>query len=828
MGSLARQWTLSNFDRLVKRIQWSPALDHLVTLGFFEPASEDYQDIRAGGTDIKSARLLIEKILERSENAVEAFRSFVFKQHPGLEWKDASVSEESLKDERASTTDDQRDVRKRRLFRSGTSTNDQSSEKKVSGDGGHPIARPLIGLPSTQATRSAGASKRQRKKAAQSRARTRNVVITVGIVVVAVIASFWPQLRQAISPSAQPEVGQPPLRRGVSPSPQRGGPKEVIDFRNNALATLIHARAHDRAFLWLTEEDPQPVENVHVNLVITTKAAQMKEELNRERGRKTPAIKVPDHDPMHGKIPVDVADVFDPAIDDSTTNISTIILRAEAGMGKTFTFAKTMPLRWLKNSLFWPDLDLVFVIHLGDPQVQVANRLEDVFLEQFAESLTPAEKEAIMSFISKNPQRVLLVCDAFDEGENFVPPIIHKVIRGTLLPGLRVLVTSRPCIGIRKLAKFAHRQLEMLGIAKEDLPKFIEKQLRREEHADELARELTGQLNDRKDMVNLMGSPLIASLVCGFFAQEQYLPGSSTELYQRIIINLLRRANEKTFKGLLSDSDDNDQYPHILKLSGKAGDILDQLGQLALFGLRNGKVVFKKEEVDQFCSRAILEIGILMRLTKTGRALTPRDHVAFFHLTFMEFFAGYALSKKCVPPSSLKGGLIALPPDCVSRNLHEFPMERERNIIVWFFASGLWSLIDTGFALQKISWATAGAEIIYIDGNYTEFDNLVTTLCVVQQFLEVCGHNKRAGTTLPVECKEMNSSIIISSLKQLFREYPVLQNLISAPSWTRGDNCIWKHWVAISVLVVTGNIMGVFLYVFIIILYSKQLASASQ
>ena len=782
MGSLARQWTLSNFDRLVKRIQWSPALDHLVTLGFFEPTSEDYQDIRAGGTDIKSARLLIEKVLERSENAVEDFRSFVLKQHPGLEWKDASVCEESLKDGRASTScsDDQRDVRKRRASATSISTNDQVDAQTVSSDGCHGNPRPLIGLPPSQATRSA--SKRQRKKAAQSRARTRNVVITVaGIVVVAVIASFWPQLRQAISPSVQPEVGQPRL--------QRGGPKEVIDFRNNALATLIHARAHDRAFLWLTEEDPQPVENVHVNLVITTKAAQMNEEQNLERGRKTPAIKVPDHNPMHGKIPVDVADVFNPAIDDSATNISSIILRAEAGMGKTFTFAKTMPLRWLKNSSFWPDLDLVFVIHLGDPQVQVANRLEDVFLEQFAESLTPAEKGAIMSFISKNPQRVLLVCDAFDEGENFVPPIIHKLIRGTLLPGLRVLVTSRPCIGIRKLAKFAHRQLELLGIAKEDLPKFIQKQLRREENADKLARELTGQLNDRKDMVNLMGSPLIASLVCGFFAQEQYLPGSSTELYQRIIINLLRRANEKTFKGLLLDSDDNGQYPHILKLSGKAGDILDQLGQLALFGLRNGKVVFKKEEVDQFCSRAILEIGILMRLTKTGRALTPRDHVAFFHLTFMEFFAGYALSKKCLTPSDLGGGQILLPPGCVSANLKEFPMERERNIIVWFFASGLWSLLDTGFALHN-KWG-AGQGVIHVSGYREEVEDTVTTLGVVQQFLEVCNHDKRVGTASPVECEEMNSSNIISSLKQLVREYPVLQNLITAPSSVRGDHYDW-------------------------------------
>ena len=817
MGSLARQWTLSNFDRLVKRVQWSPALDHLVALGVFEPASEDYQDIRAGGTDIKSARLLIEKVLERSENAVEKFRNFVLKNHSGLEWKDESVCEERLTDDRvdlrATNSASQRHVRKR----SATSTNVQTGEQKVGGKltgGGHATHPPtsfLVGGARAM-------SKRRRKKADRIRARTCNAIILAGVVVLAVvIASFWPQLQQAISTSAQTGIGQPPLRRGVSPSPVRV-PKEVIDFRSNALATLIHTRAHDRTFLWLTEEDPQPVENVHVNLVITTKAAQLREEEDRKRGRKTPAIKVPDQDPMHGKIPVDVADMFNPAIDNSTTDISTIILRAEAGMGKTFTFAKTMPLRWLKNSSFWPELDLVFVVHLGNPQVQVVYKLEDVFFEQFGESVSPAEKKVIMSFIWKNPQRVLLVCDAFDEGENFIPLIIEKLIKRTLLPGLRVLVTSRPCIGIRKLAKFAHRQLELLGIAKEDLPEFIQKQLRREQHADRLTKGQTRQLKDRKDMVNLMGSPLIASLVCGFFAQEQYLPGSSTELYQKIIINLLRRANEKTFKGLLSIEDDYALNPHILKLSGKAEALLDQLGKLALFGLRNGKVVFKKEEVYQFCNRAILEIGILMRLTKTGSALTPRDFVAFFHLTFMEFFAGYALSKKCTSFFQNSWNLFQLNfprARCVSTNLKEFPIERERNMIVWFFASGLSSLLGKNALYYSDNAACREIRATArLDRNKRDALDWVIILSTVQLFSEMYVDARRAGIVSPVYCPTQAPFNILSSMNQVVQDYPVLKTLISASSWE--DDYVWMPVMSLFVYLATALIIGsIFVLTFI-------------
>ena len=464
-------WIRRNLVCLKQTIRPQEVLDRLTVLGHFKPGTEDYERIRHGPV-WESKQCLVSSVMRKGASGMGDFCRIVAELYPGRAWKGSSPGE--LLDVIGAQPTPSNAVRL--SPRAPARAANRATTPSTAIDGASPL--PASGRSSSTALPIRPFKTRVGLRRRTKKTMTRNVLSSSSLSLLLVgamaIAAYQIDYLQQWFPLV---MGENTRSACSNRTCQQKLPGEVADFKSGPLARSIEARAHDNAFPWL-DEPRQPVEKLHVNLVVTTKAEQPEQRKTKE-GSKTPALSIPSHGSTFERRPVvDVSDIFNPSVDGSTTPISTVVLRAESGMGKTFTFAKMMPLRWLEDKTFWPEFDLVFVISLGDPEIQNARTVKDVFFAQFGGSVAQGTINKVMDYIKSNPHRVLLICDAFDEGQKYLPNVVRKIFEGKVIPGLRLLITSRPCSGAKKLARHAHRQLDLLGLAKEDLPEFIRKQLR--------------------------------------------------------------------------------------------------------------------------------------------------------------------------------------------------------------------------------------------------------------------------------------------------------------------------------------------------------------
>ena len=428
-------------------------------------------------------------------------------------------------------------------------------------------------------------------------------------------------------------------------------PPAVLRFKDFQKAK-IEATARDNVLPWL-DLPPQPVGKLNVNLVLAekseTSATMEMSVVSRLLGMATESTQVQ----------ADVAKIFHPdPFDTMQTLVSRVLVTADAGMGKTFTFAKMMPMRWLKEPNFWPQFDLIFVVLLGNPQTSSANTLQDFLFSSFGAEVEQSTRKKVTRFVSENPERVLVICDALDEGRSSLSDEVSGILNGTKHSRLHILITSRPCKAATSISKEAHRHFKLLGIRKDDLPEFILNHLGRDEV---LANSLLADLYDRQDMLRLMTSPLIAFLVCGFFGQDKRLPATMTRLYENVVLNLIRRAGSK---GDINLSAEDYNTKSILELSEQPRHILTLMSTLAACAEEKNMVFFttkimsscfyRKTFSDPFWESLQLsylplvsKLGLLTYVTIYGPGLTSRVAFAFVHKTFQEFLAAFFMQRHC-------------------------------------------------------------------------------------------------------------------------------------------------------------------------------------
>eukprot|EP00117_Sycon_ciliatum_P021767 scpid95694/ scgid18974/ len=258
------------------------------------------------------------------------------------------------------------------------------------------------------------------------------------------------------------------------------------------------------------------VEDVHVNLIIVSRP-ELREEFEKSSSSSSQGTWRVDHVLAASLDHISLESIFDMDGQSVSNGGRTyrILVAAAAGCGKTFIFTRVAPLKWAKAEM-WNKFALVLTRKLYLKEVRRAANVCDLFGVGELGEFTGEERQAIDDFVREQPHRVCVVLDGLDEASDRKRSgFVSDIIRGEILRGIRLLVTSRPCQEMLSLGskKEFDASVELVGFRQEDVEHFIKKVMKEPEEASALVSEVQ---NDPY-LFSMMATPFLAMQVCKVF-----------------------------------------------------------------------------------------------------------------------------------------------------------------------------------------------------------------------------------------------------------------------------------------------------------------------
>ena len=320
-----------------------------------------------------------------------------------------------------------------------------------------------------------------------------------------------------------------------------------------------------------------------------------------------------------------------------------ILVQGQTGIGKS-TFVKKLAVDWAelddensadKQKDVLKKFELAVVIDLK--KVSKHQSLRDVISASdiFAEEET-AMKDGLLSYITKNQEKVLLVFDGYDEYHCGSNSEIFEIFRGNKLRNCCVLITTR-ISKADELREFKDVHAEITGFSAEDRMAFMRRMLGGKTEAKELMDHLMS-----KNLQDLARVPLLLLFFCTLWKKGKLksFPDTKTKLYLAIVQYVL-------------DHNEGKRCPaHVSKVQDLK-EILAEIGKVALECLLKDDHVF---EFDQLSAAILCEesriIGLL-QVTEYAENLRPAGMVSFIHKSTQEFLAAWYITYRCVPEGDL-------------------------------------------------------------------------------------------------------------------------------------------------------------------------------
>ncbi|KAL4680476.1 hypothetical protein H8959_022417 [Pygathrix nigripes] len=302
------------------------------------------------------------------------------------------------------------------------------------------------------------------------------------------------------------------------------------------------------------------------------------------------------------------------------------VLLGKSGMGKT-TLAHRLCQKWAEGHLDYFQALFLFEFR----QLNLITRFLTPSQLLFDLYLSPElDPDAVFQYLEKNADQVLLIFDGLDEalqptgpdGPGSVLTLFSRLCHGTLLPGCRVMATSRP----GKLPACLPAEAAMVYMLGFDGPRveeyvnhFFSTQPSREGALAEL------QTNGRLRSLCAVPALCQVACLCLYHLLPDHAPGQSvallptmTQLYMQMVLALSPRGHLPTTS------------------------LLD-LGELALRGLETGKVIFYAKDI----APPLIAFGATHSLLTSFCVRTGPGHqqtgYAFTHVSLQEFLAALHL-----------------------------------------------------------------------------------------------------------------------------------------------------------------------------------------
>ena len=324
-----------------------------------------------------------------------------------------------------------------------------------------------------------------------------------------------------------------------------------------------------------------------------------------------------------------------------------VLVEGDAGIGKT-TLSTSISEDWSCDKLF-KEYQLLLLLPLRHKKVASAGSLPELL-----QLLHPDEdvRKSVASYLIKGEgEKVVIIADGWDEvseSNRQEGSFLYQLLFETF-PLMSVVVTSRPSAsGPLHRLPCIDRFVEIKGFSKEDIKEYIKSEFSSNEKK---AGDLLEQLESNPLVESVCSVPLNCATVCHLWrCLEETLPSTMTQLYTKIILNVMFRNIQK-----------NDAFKNILSLSNFNAlpkDLQQPFWRLCRFAfqmLKKNQIVFSQEELVEFLPHGlalddkILCFGLLQSVEtvlETGHGVSFN----FLHLTFEEFLASLYLSRQ--PPET--------------------------------------------------------------------------------------------------------------------------------------------------------------------------------
>jgi hypothetical protein len=390
------------------------------------------------------------------------------------------------------------------------------------------------------------------------------------------------------------------------------------------------------------------LEDIYVNVIIQRGRAWISSRTFKNRHETYEA---------HFKAPADAtilkttADLFK-HIDACNKRPRTILVVGRPGIGKTL-LTKKLFYEWQQRiSEFWHGKIVILI------RFRAFNKGETSLREMLRHSdglnMSSADFNDVYEYMCLFPSNLIIVFDGLDElkvnneslaeektvnSHNEVTHLLlifKQLVKGTLLPGVTVLTTSRSTAEhIYKGLKF-DREVEILGFHEEQIKDYVERFCR-----DDMQKssEIWHLIKESPELLSLCYIPVNSYIVCltlkesiGVDEQKEVpaqsnIPRTITELYKRAIKILLFRHNLK-----YKDKPIPKDYI-IAKLPEQLQNDLEKLKEIAIDGMIKDQLVFEFENSHEFVTE-LSDSGVFNKLED------KRQNVfCFLHLTIQEFLA---------------------------------------------------------------------------------------------------------------------------------------------------------------------------------------------
>ena len=313
----------------------------------------------------------------------------------------------------------------------------------------------------------------------------------------------------------------------------------------------------------------------------------------------------------------------------------TVLIEGAPGIGKT-TLLWQLCHQWADGELL-QQWELVILVQLRDETTRTAQCLSDLLYH-------PRQniREAICQEIEEREgENVLLIFDGYDElsDDQRTDSIFIRLLRRQCreLRKATVVVSSRPFATKTLPHQFKDsldQHVEIVGFNEQDIETYLTSAC---QDNPDMLRDLKSYISTQAFISSVLYNPLHCTIVTELYLQywqrgeKGFAPSTLTQLYEALVLNLLRRQ-------LDSDIDDLSELP------SDVSHQLNQLGELAARGIEQRKYIFDNVPSDT--------LG-LMHSVKQLHDYRPNHPIShsFTHLTLQEFLAGRYWSQ--LPPQQL-------------------------------------------------------------------------------------------------------------------------------------------------------------------------------
>ena len=248
-----------------------------------------------------------------------------------------------------------------------------------------------------------------------------------------------------------------------------------------------------------------------------------------------------------------------------------------------------------------------------------------------------AMAEQLISYITYNQEKVLLVFDGYDEYRCGIDSEIYEIFMGMKLRNCCVLITTRISKADDLLGEFKAVHAEITGFSEEERRAFMCEMLGSETEADQLERHL-----GEEGLFELARVPLLLLFFCTLWKKGKMnsFPETKTKLYYAIVQYVLDHNQGKSSPA------------HFHKI-GKYEDILVEIGKVALECLLKDDHVFEFDQLSALINCEESRFIGLLQITEFSENLRPAGMVSFIHKSIQEFLAAWYITYRCVPEGDL-------------------------------------------------------------------------------------------------------------------------------------------------------------------------------